>query len=264
MFPASPRGAHSVAGHWALWQEGIEHGDISIGNLMYDPDTYRGVLNDFDLARSRAVDRKPSSKDNTGTLPFLALDLLCNEAFDGLVRRLYRHDAESFTWCLIYICICMKKDYDGQIRTITPHPLSSWSENLDSCFRSKHSLSEEGLPREFPLHQRIGPLVDELHDCWVERRTKQCKAKRSARRRSRKLTQKLPPDSIKHEETAQMTEPYEELPDEEWFKRIFQFLRDAGDDVPESKAEVFLYMTNAVIRLYSFVKPSESKADVGN
>jgi hypothetical protein len=48
---------------------------------MCDPETKRGVLNDFDLARLGGPNREPSGKDNTGTLPFLALDLLNNGLF---------------------------------------------------------------------------------------------------------------------------------------------------------------------------------------
>ena len=77
---------------------------------MYDPMTKRGVLSDFDLAREGGQNRRPSAKDNTGTLPFLALDLLNKRASEGLVPRRYRQDAESFAWCLIYICICVGKD----------------------------------------------------------------------------------------------------------------------------------------------------------
>ena len=45
-----------MAGHWALWEKLIEHGNISIGNLMYDPVTKRGVLSNFDLAREVGQD----------------------------------------------------------------------------------------------------------------------------------------------------------------------------------------------------------------
>ena len=144
--------AHSVAGHWALWHRGIEQGDVSIGNLMCDPVTKRGVLNDFDLARLRVPNRVPSAADNTGTLPFLVLDLLNEQACEGLVPRLYRHDAESFTWCLIYICICMGEIGDGQISTCRRR-LSSWSISMATCYFSKLRLFEDGLLKEFPYHQ---------------------------------------------------------------------------------------------------------------
>ena len=253
MVPASPRGAHSVAGHWALWQEGIEHGDISVGNLMYDPDSHRGVLNDFDLARSRAAGGKPSSKDNTGTLPFLALDLLCKGAFDGLVQRLYRHDAESFTWCLIYICICMKKDDNGQIRTITPHPLSSWSANVDSCSNSKKELSNQGSLPKFPLHQKTKPLAACLYRLWVERYRKQFDPGCSADLRQVEVNEALPPEIVQRKETVRRTEQYKELPNEEWFGEFFQLIIDESNTIPREKMDDFIKMIKTVKSLYSSV-----------
>ncbi|KAF8344019.1 uncharacterized protein EI90DRAFT_3027933 [Cantharellus anzutake] len=110
--------------HWALWERNICHGD-SARNLMYKPDTKCGVLVDFDLARL-GKQKELSGKDNTGTMPFMALDLLSEKAIIGSVLRLYRHDSESFAWCLIYICICMDKGDDDEILTISPRLLSSW------------------------------------------------------------------------------------------------------------------------------------------
>jgi hypothetical protein len=43
-----------VLGRRYLWKGGIEHNDISVGNLMYDKmNDDAGVLNDFDLANLR-------------------------------------------------------------------------------------------------------------------------------------------------------------------------------------------------------------------
>ena len=253
-----------MAGHWALWQEGIEHGDISVGNLMYDPDSHRGVLNDFDLARSRAASGKPSSKDNTGTLPFLALDLLRKEAFDGLVQRLYRHDAESFTWCLIHICICMKKDGNGRIRTITPHPLLSWSASLDSCFYSKTMGIYQGLLPEFPLHQNSEPLAAYLYDLWVGRYWKQSGAERSACLRQVRVNEALPPEIVQRKETVRRTEPYKELPNEEWFGEFLQLIIDESNAIPREKMDDFVRMIETVADLYPFVLPSRLDANVSN
>lgn len=50
--PTSSRGTNSAAvGHWALWgsKYQIEHRDVSLGNLMHDRATRRGVLNGFRL-----------------------------------------------------------------------------------------------------------------------------------------------------------------------------------------------------------------------
>ena len=136
---------------------------------MFDPVMERGVLNDFDLARWSAPNRKPSAEDNTGTLPFLALDLLNNPALEGRVRRLYRHDAESFTWCLIYLYICMRTDDQGRIVTPRPHPLSSWFESVSASLFSKVTLNEKKLLDESPLHQNTRPLVCALYRYWMLR-----------------------------------------------------------------------------------------------
>ena len=206
---------------------------------MCDPLTKRGVLNDFDLARWGAPDRKPSAKDNTGTLPFLALDLLNERALDGSVPRLYRHDAESFTWCLIYICVCMIQGTDGRISTRRINPLSDWSVNLKHCLYSKTRLAEEHLLDNFPIHRRIEPLASDLYDCWASRYFKHMGAglKRGG-------------------------EPYNELSNEEWFKQVFQLFLDATDAIPESKRRVFEEMTRLVTSLNPFVvvEPSESAA----
>jgi Fungal protein kinase len=91
------------SGHRHLWNGGVEHNDISVTNLMYDKQTGCGVLNDYDLAHLHDSLR-PSGLERTGTIPFMAMDLLTQEAWDGKVERLYRHDCESFVWVLVWIC----------------------------------------------------------------------------------------------------------------------------------------------------------------
>jgi hypothetical protein len=87
-----------VPGHRQLWANGIEHNDISVKNLMYDETNKRGVLNDL---AHWTTQRRPTGTERTGTRPFMALDLLTDEAWDGKVERLYRHDCESFVWVLL-------------------------------------------------------------------------------------------------------------------------------------------------------------------
>ncbi|KZT08872.1 uncharacterized protein LAESUDRAFT_811005 [Laetiporus sulphureus 93-53] len=83
--------------------KGFEHTDISIDHLLYDPITRKGVLNVFDLARIRLDDNNQATgQERTGTIPFMAMDLLSREYFRGEIVRLYRHDFESFLWILAY------------------------------------------------------------------------------------------------------------------------------------------------------------------
>ena len=88
-----------------LWRIGIAHGDISLNNLMYDEARQKGVLNDFDLSTLMAPGTEIPERqgwERTGTKPFMALELL--EHNDGSIERRYRHDLESFGWCLAYHC----------------------------------------------------------------------------------------------------------------------------------------------------------------
>src|SRR5205085_2329509 len=99
-------------GHHRLWVNGVHHGDISLNNLMYSLSPTgkpKGVLNDYDLAS--LVDSPTTNNDRTGTIPFLALNMLGGR-FDDRIPRLYRHDAESFIWVLTYIAL-VNVEYKG-------------------------------------------------------------------------------------------------------------------------------------------------------
>ena len=81
----------------------ILHRDISYNNLMYRivGNEIRGVLNDFDLSYQMTDEspspNNPTSHQRTGTLPFMAVDLLGDEPpLQG-----YRHDLESFFWVIL-------------------------------------------------------------------------------------------------------------------------------------------------------------------
>ncbi|PVF92559.1 hypothetical protein CPB86DRAFT_744149 [Serendipita vermifera] len=90
--------------HLALWKHGIYHRDISSGNLMCKKvgEQVVGVLIDYDLA-TRARDGSLGNTDRTGTVPFMALDLISEQGLKQRVPHVYRHDAESFFWVLMWI-----------------------------------------------------------------------------------------------------------------------------------------------------------------
>ena len=97
---------YSTIGVHLLWTIGIAHCDINLYNMLADNDQdckIIGILNDFDLAAiMEPGNPSPSKKgwERTGTLPFIALDLL--KYHDGQCKRWYRHDLESSTWCFVY------------------------------------------------------------------------------------------------------------------------------------------------------------------
>lgn len=97
-------------GHYAAWRNGIQHADPSLENCMYDPTTKCGILNDWDLAvRANAPH---ASTGRTGTIPFMAIDLLSDEYWKGILVRQYRHDLEGFQWVLAWVCMCSESHED--------------------------------------------------------------------------------------------------------------------------------------------------------
>ncbi|KAI0734064.1 hypothetical protein C8Q72DRAFT_771510 [Fomitopsis betulina] len=101
------RGMHNcVRAHYLLWKGNgnrkVEHTDISDGNYGVDPKTLEIKLRDFDLARviDSCEASLPQGTERTGTIPYMALDLLTREYWEGTVRRLYRHDAEGTVWVI--------------------------------------------------------------------------------------------------------------------------------------------------------------------
>ncbi|KAG1775864.1 hypothetical protein EV702DRAFT_1198772 [Suillus placidus] len=111
--------------HITLWKEGVYHRDVSPGNLMW----YRrngkliGVLIDYDLS-SLANIVGPQGNERTGTVPFMALDLLTAQAQRGEVKHLYRHDLESFMWVFAWIFLRYRQ---GVLLPRRLRPFDEWA-----------------------------------------------------------------------------------------------------------------------------------------
>ncbi|KAG1739397.1 uncharacterized protein EDB91DRAFT_1248752 [Suillus paluster] len=76
--------------HLALWKGGVHHRDVSPPNMMFyktDEGVLMGVLNDFDLA-SLATTKGRLGNERTGTVPFMALELLTPAGQRGEVEHL--------------------------------------------------------------------------------------------------------------------------------------------------------------------------------
>ncbi|KAF5326195.1 hypothetical protein D9611_000692 [Ephemerocybe angulata] len=113
-----------IYGHAILWSIGVEHGDITEGNLMFDDKNKKPKLCDFDLAHIRGRDH-PSGYSNTGTWAFMAMKLLTIGAMNGEVARLYRHDFESFIAVLIWVVFRYR---DGKLVPDPPLRLVEWAQ----------------------------------------------------------------------------------------------------------------------------------------
>lgn len=113
-----------VVCHYILWKGGVYHRDISPSNLMF----YRlpcghviGVLNDYDL--SSIQDDCARGNERTGTVPFMSIDLLTLSGLDGAVEHMYWHDAESFVWVFVWVCLRYK---NGKLRRKRRLPFDEW------------------------------------------------------------------------------------------------------------------------------------------
>ncbi|KAG8843016.1 hypothetical protein FRB96_004477 [Tulasnella sp. 330] len=106
----------------------IRHRDISPGNLGWIRDEEGRLypkLMDFDLAAHvlREEDELAASKHWTGTLPYMAVDLLRHPGCSHPLR----FDAESIIWCATWLSCCAKKNYAEK-----NHPFLAWFDPLSS------------------------------------------------------------------------------------------------------------------------------------
>ncbi|KAG1776691.1 hypothetical protein EV702DRAFT_1046016 [Suillus placidus] len=123
--------------HITLWKEGVYHRDVSPGNMMwYWKDGKRiGVLNDYDLS-SLADDLGPRGNERTGTVPFMALDLLTEAGQRGELKHLYRYDLESFM--------------QGVLLPTGSRPLDEWATSNAVACRGKKLAFLNSLEAYYP------------------------------------------------------------------------------------------------------------------
>ncbi len=116
----------------------------------------QGVLNDFDLATPVAhLDNGPTSKQRTGTWPYLAIELLNPSTWLQPPRHLYRYDLESFLWVLLTLAV-HPNQYD-------PQDVIQWStyDHARLHYRKLTFLSSAGIDTT-PLHPRFEVLRERL------------------------------------------------------------------------------------------------------
>ena len=113
---------------------------------MYDSPTETGkpvgIVNDYDLATW--VDHSTTNDDRTGTIPFMAIDLL-DYGLEHRIPRLYRHDVESFVWVLAYITIANIDYKDCAIKISPPPGVRAWFRDGDQSDRDAHISSKQLL-----------------------------------------------------------------------------------------------------------------------
>ncbi|KAG2046456.1 hypothetical protein BDR06DRAFT_965067 [Suillus hirtellus] len=128
--------------HRALWKGGVLHRDVSPSNLMVYRlcGQYIGVLNDYDLSSFKCDG--PRGLERTGTVPFMAVELLSPDAMAGKVEHVYAHDAELLIWVLTWVCL----RYEGGNLLSKNRPLEEWlTVDARTCAKEKGNFGFTGI-----------------------------------------------------------------------------------------------------------------------
>ena len=87
---------------------------------MYKEEREDVVLNNFDLA---TMEECEIGNQRTGTVLFMAIDLLTEQGLAGKIKHVYAYDTELFMWVLMWVSLC----YDnGQLCINSHHPFNQW------------------------------------------------------------------------------------------------------------------------------------------
>ncbi|KAK0497821.1 hypothetical protein EDD18DRAFT_1251994, partial [Armillaria luteobubalina] len=153
---------------WLYDHPRILHRDISPGNIMWRRTAdghICGVLNDFDLSSLRSA-IGASSTQRTGTLPYMAYELLFNDENGQPPKYLYRHDVESIFYVILLLSCRYKfmvmQNSSQEARRKVPSQFDPWYTH--TCAQLK---TEKG---DF-MYSSASPMVNSgFHDfqAWVD------------------------------------------------------------------------------------------------
>ncbi|KAJ3559909.1 hypothetical protein NM688_g48 [Phlebia brevispora] len=151
--------------HDLRYKANILHRDISVNNIMYEKrgDLYQFVLIDFDMAiqlpKDGASGYVATSKHRTGTLPFMAYELIAdaNEATRNAIgdwapkRHLLCHDLQSLFWVSIWLMMslfrhCLEaKKQETALRTLREWETGTLAAISALKYKILHSLENNGI-----------------------------------------------------------------------------------------------------------------------
>ena len=132
---------------------------------MYDSTRKCGVLTDFDLS---ILQWEPGiiGTDHTGTIPFMAIDILTQEYWRGETRWYHCHELESFFWILVSVFMLYK---DGQ-----RHPneyIDSWiTSDYNKCREKKADFLSSQIALEKAkngIQSDFEPFWDLVRSLWI-------------------------------------------------------------------------------------------------
>jgi len=110
--------------------------------MMFDPESGCGVLTDFDLSLLQWEPRIFGT-DRTGTVPFMAIDLLTDEYWKGTIKRYYHHELESFIWVIVFVFLLYQDGKRRSNKYATPWMTS----NYNTCRKEKGDFYSQSVYR---------------------------------------------------------------------------------------------------------------------
>ena len=157
-----------LTGHYHAYARGkILHRDLSENNLMFKSHEGRskGIVNDWDMGShldNAGEVPLSAARHRTGTIPFMARDLLV----DNPPPHLYRHDLESFYYILVWAVVHF--DLPNKRRYHNHHALADWdASTLDQVRKSKMIfIQNRTIAAEIFAHAR--KEFAQLRTEWLE------------------------------------------------------------------------------------------------
>ncbi|KAG5636424.1 hypothetical protein H0H81_008134 [Sphagnurus paluster] len=130
------------SGHYHAYKKGrVLHRDLSENNLTFKEDDeleggVKGILNDSDMASKIDQQVKSSTaRHRTGTLPFIARDLLVD---GNPPPHHYRHDLESFFYILVWAAL--RYDFKSGARLPIPNGIQEWQSTMERANNAKNTM----------------------------------------------------------------------------------------------------------------------------
>lgn len=153
------------------------HRDINVNNVMYE---YRDarlyfILIDFDMATVLTEDYGTRSKHRTGTLAFMAVDLIGDAALAGsenyqAIPHMLCHEFESIFWLCLWCTLVLVVVADRQHRRDLLKIVRAWeTKDLASVANAKFALCLRSLSSKQII---LPPAAIEVRlDAWFSRWT---------------------------------------------------------------------------------------------
>jgi hypothetical protein len=115
---------------------------------------FHGVLADWDLATIKELGEHQGDR-RTGTVPFMALDALCDEFWIGKIPRVYHHELEGHIWVLPWVF------FQYQDKQYTSHRMfKPWLDREVFTVRAAKRVFNDEVGSLLPRHTP--------RECWQE------------------------------------------------------------------------------------------------